>query len=160
MKRFRFLLRPVAVLRAHRETRAREAFAAAVHTYVVSEQTLAATRARVAQFEQTLHHGRQGSFNAAEEAHNLRGYRREAAAEVDAERAMISARDAMEQRRADYLEAHRKLEVVRRLEAKARSAHQLATAREEQVVFDEFASRRARRAPAEAAPRRQPLFSS
>ena len=34
MKRFRFPLRPVTVLRAHKELRAREAFAAAVHAYV------------------------------------------------------------------------------------------------------------------------------
>jgi flagellar FliJ protein len=152
MKRFRFPLRPVAVLRAHRESRAREAFAAAVHAYVVSEENLAATRARVAQFERTLHHGRQGSFRAAEEAHHLQGYRREAAAEVAAERAMIEARDAMQQRRVEYLEAHRKLEVVRRLEGKARTAHKLETAREEQAEFDDYATRR-------AAAHREPLLS-
>ena len=146
MKRFRFPLRPVAVLRAHRESRAREAFAAAVHTYVLSEEDLATTRARVARFEAALFAGRAGSFNAAAEAQSLHGYRREAAAEVQAERDMIAARDAMSQRRAEYLEAHRKLEVVRRLEAKARSTHRLETNREEQAEFDDFATRRAARA--------------
>ena len=88
MKRFRFPLRPVAVLRAHREMRAREAFAASVHAYVKSEEDLAATRRRVAQFEAALFAGRRERFSAAEEAHTLAGYRQECAAEVAAERAI------------------------------------------------------------------------
>jgi len=151
MKRFRFPLRPVAVLRAHRESRAREAFAAAVHSYVQSEELLAATRARVAQLEAALCAGRRERFDAAEEAYHLHGYRREAAAELEAERAMIAARDVMKQRRTEYLEAHRKLEVVRRLEVKARGVYRVATNREEQAEFDDFATRRACR--------REPVFS-
>jgi flagellar FliJ protein len=152
MKRFRFPLRPVAVVRAHHESRAREVFAAAVHAYVQTEENLAATRARVAQWEAALFRGREGSFHAAEETHHLHGYRREAAAEVEAERVMIAARDAMNERREAYLEAHRKLEVIRRLEAKARTSHRAAANREEQAEFDEFATRRAAR--------KEPLFSS
>jgi flagellar protein FliJ len=151
MKRFRFPLRPVAVLRAHRESRAREAFAAAVHAYVQAEENLAAVRARVARFEATLFAGRRTRFNAAEEAHSLASYRRECAAEAEAERATFAARAAMDQRRAEYVEAHRKLEVVHRLEAKARAAHSHAAGRAEQAEFDDFASRRAAR--------HEPLFS-
>jgi len=103
-------------------------------------------------FEAALCSGRSGSFNAAEEAHNLQGYRREAAAEIEVEKAMITARSAMEQKRSEYLEAHRKLEVVRRLETKARTAHRLETNREEQAEFDDFATRRAAR--------HEPIFSS
>lgn len=160
MKRFRFPLRPVAVVRAHRESRAREAFAAAVHAYVQSEENLAASRARVARFEAALCSGRSGSFNAAEETHNLQGYRREAAAELAAERAMIAAQSTMQQKRMEYLEAHRKLEVVRRLEVKARDTHRLETNREEQAEFDDFATRRACREAAGSAAGREPLFSS
>ena len=145
MKRFRFPLQPVAVLRSHRESRAREAFAVAVHGYVQAEEALQATRRRVAQLEAALSAGRAGRFNAAEEANNLNGYRREAAAEVEAERAVVVARDLMNTRRAEYLEAHRQLEVVRRLETKARAVHRLALNREEQTEFDEFAARRANR---------------
>jgi len=47
----------------------------------------------------------------------------------------------MQQRRAEYLDAHRRLKVVQRLEEKARAAHRLETAREEQAEFDDFASR-------------------
>jgi flagellar FliJ protein len=145
MKRFRFTLRPVSVLRAHRESRAREIFAAAVHRYVQAEEFLRATRARVAALEAALFAGRARSFNPAEEAHNLNGYRLEAAAEVEAERAVIGARDQMAQRRQEYIEAHRQLEVVRRLEVKARSVHRAGQNREEQAEFDDFATRLSRR---------------
>jgi flagellar FliJ protein len=143
MKRFRFPLQPVVVLRSHHESRAREAFAAAVHAYVQAVEFLQATRRRVAELEAALFAGRAGSFNAAEETHNLHGYHRETEAELAAERAMITARDLMGRRRAEYLEAHRQLEVANRLEAKARATHRAATNREEQAEFDEFATRRA-----------------
>ena len=142
MKRFRFPLRPVAVLRAHREMLARDAFGAAVHAYVKSEEELAATRARVAQLGDALFSRRRERFSAAVEAQSLAAYRRECAAEAEAERAMLAAREAMNQRRAEYLEAHRKVEVVKRLETKARAAHRYETNREEQAEFDDFAGRR------------------
>ncbi len=145
MKRFHFPLRPVAVLRAHQEMRAREAFGVAVHAYVQAEQELAAVRTRVARYEAELFAGRRERFSAADEARALAAYRAECAAEVESERAMIAARATMSQRRAEYLEAHRRLEVVKRLEEKARLNHRLDTAREEQAEFDDFASRRARR---------------
>jgi flagellar FliJ protein len=152
MKRFRFPLRPVAVLRAHREMRAREAFATAVHKYVQAEESLAATRARVAHFEAALFAGRRLTFNPAEEAQQLTAYRRECAAEGEAERLMFAARAEMDRARADYLDAHRKVEVVKRLETKARAVHQHEANREAQAEFDDFATRRAMR--------RGPLFSS
>ncbi len=142
MKRFRFPLRPVAVLRAHQELRAREAFAASVHAYVKSEEELSATRRRVAQFEATLFAGRRERFSAAVEAESLGAYRRECAAEAEAERATLNAKTAMEQKRVEYLDAHRKVEVVKRLEDKARKEHRLEANREEQAEFDDFAGRR------------------
>ncbi|HVS53705.1 MAG TPA: flagellar FliJ family protein [Opitutaceae bacterium] len=145
MKRFRFPLRPVAVLRAHRELRAREAFAASVHAYVQSEEELATVRQRIAQFENALFAGRRERFSAAAEAHQLAAYRRERGAEAEQERAVIVAREAMQKRRVEYLEAHRKLQVVERLEAKARAEHHVATLRAEQAEFDDFAGRQAHR---------------
>lgn len=144
MKRFRFPLRPVAVLRAHQELRAREAFAAAVHVYVQAEAELAAVRTRVAQCEVDLFESRRGKFDAAVAAQAFASYRGECTAEAAAERAVIEQRAEMNRRRADYLEAHRKLEVVRRLEEKARAAHRLDTLREEQIELDDFAGRRTR----------------
>lgn len=152
MKRFRFPLRPVAVLRAHHEMRAREAFGASVHAYVRAEEELATARARVAALEAELFAGRRERFSAADEAHSLAAYRRECDVEGGTERAMIAARAAMEQRRTEFLEAHRRVEVVRRLEEKARSQHRLANQKEEQAEFDDRAGRRFAT--------RQPLFSS
>jgi flagellar FliJ protein len=142
MKRFRFPLRPVAVLREHRELRAREVFAAAVHAYVLSEENLATTRTRVARLEAALLASRQGRFNAIEAAEAFGAYRRECAAEAEAERASFAARAEMDQRRGEYLEAHRKLDIIRRFETKARATHRFETNREEQAEFDDLAGRR------------------
>jgi flagellar FliJ protein len=142
MKRFRFPLQPVAVLRAHREAKAHEAFATAVQAYVKSEEELANTRIRVAQFEASMTSGRQGKFSAADHAQNLSAYRQERAAEAASEQSMLNARGTMNQRRAEYLDAHRKVEVVKRLEQKARVRYQADCNREEQAGFDDLGARR------------------
>jgi len=143
MKRFRFPLRPVSVLRTHRELRAREQFAAAVHAYVQAEEELAQTRARLRALEETLFNSRRGTYRAAEAAQLLADYRGECEGEVTAERRVIAAREEMQRRRAAYIEAHRQLEVVHRLEDKARVAHRRANDREEQAEYDDRAGRRA-----------------
>ncbi len=142
MKRFRFPLRPVAILRAHHEMRAREAFALAVQAFVQAEQAVAAARLRLRNLETELAAGRAGHFVAAIEIQSLAAYRRECEVEVQAVKALQAAQEAMQQRRIEYLDAHRKLEVVNRLEEKARTAHRYETRREEQAEFDDFAGRR------------------
>ncbi|MBA4137683.1 MAG: flagellar export protein FliJ [Opitutus sp.] len=151
MKRFRFPLRPVAVLRAHRELRAREAFAAAVHVYVQAEERLAATRARAAELAAALFAGRGGTFLAADAASAFRSYRAECEEVVQDERAMIEAKAVMNKKRDEYLEANRQLKVVERLEEKARANHRFETNRAEQAVLDEFAGYRSTT--------RRPVFS-
>jgi flagellar FliJ protein len=147
MKRFRFPLQPVTVLRAHRELRAREAFAAAVHAYVQAEERLACTRARVTELGELLFERRQENFLAADAASLFRIYRAECQAEITAEREVIEARDVMGQRRQDYLEANRKLKVVQRLEEHARSRHQVEVRRAEQNALDDYAGYRNSRRP-------------
>lgn len=147
MKRFRFPLRPVAVLRAHREMRAREAFAASVHVYVQAEERLATTRSRVGDLEQMLFAGREERFLAADAASLYRVYRAECQAEMEAEREVIEARAVMAKRRGEYLEANRQLKVVQRLEEKARDTHRRETLRVEQHEMDEFAGFRGSRRP-------------
>jgi flagellar export protein FliJ len=137
MKKFRFVLRPVSIVRTHRESRAREVFAASVHAYVRTEEDLAAVRARVAAFGASIFASRRERFEAAEHAICLAGYRRECAAEIPAERAVIAARADMERRRSEYLEAHRNLEAVNKLEEKSRSAYRAAAGREEQAEYDD-----------------------
>lgn len=145
MKRFRFPLRPVAVLRAHKEMRAREAFAASVHAYVQAEEVLATTRERVAALAQALFERRGDTYLAAEAATLFRSYRAECEEEVQVERRVIEARDFMQKCRADYLEANRQLKVVNKLEEKARARHQAAAVVEEQAALDDFAGFRATR---------------
>ncbi|WP_414661683.1 flagellar export protein FliJ [Horticoccus sp. 23ND18S-11] len=142
MKRFRFSLQAVAVLRAHHELKAREAFAAAVQAHRQTDEALALVRARVTAFEVALAARRQQRFSAADEAQTLGAYRQECSAEAEAEKVMHAARAVMQQRRADYLDAHRKVEVVKRLEVKARTRHRLAGLREEQAIFDDTAGYR------------------
>ena len=139
MKRFSFPLRPLAVIRAHRELRAREAFAAAVHAYVQTEERLAQCRARVAELGAMLFAGRRERYFAADAAGLFRVYRAESHSELEAERAVIEARALMNQRRAEYLEADRRLKIVQRLEEKARTRHRAETLRAEQAEHDEFA---------------------
>lgn len=142
MKRFHFSLRPVAVLRSHRKALAREAFAASIHAFGRAEETLNVQRHRVALFESTLEAGRRGLFSPATEAEALAAYRQERAAETAAEREVAAARERMQRKRAEYLESHRQLEVLHRLEQKARTLHRQEIGREEQAAFDEFAGRR------------------
>ncbi|HEY4300129.1 MAG TPA: flagellar FliJ family protein [Candidatus Didemnitutus sp.] len=148
MKRFTFPLRPVSVLRSHSEMRAREAFAAAVHAYVLTEQALAGVRQRVAEMGDLLFSGRTGRFLAADAASLFRVYRAECQAEITAERQMIEARDAMHRRRQEYIEANRQLKIVQRLEEKARQLHRAEYLRSEQNELDEFAGFKSARRPA------------
>ena len=142
MKRFRFSLQPVAILRAHREMKAQEAFGLAVQAYGNAEAEHTTVRLRVTQFERALFAARQQKFSAADQLQALAAYRHECIAENAAEKAMVAARTVMEQRRAEYLEAHRNVEVVTKLELKARAAHRLEGMREEQAGYDDFAVRR------------------
>ena len=141
MKRFRFSLRPVAILRGHHELRAREAFATAVQAFVKAEQDLADARARLRGIELAMAARRQAHFSGADEAQAIFAYQRECEAEVAAVKGVADARAVMQAKRDEYIEAHRKLEVVKRLEEKARLNHRLAAGREEQAEFDDYAGR-------------------
>lgn len=142
MKRFRFPLQAVAILRAHQELQAREAFGAAVQAQRVADEALALVRQRVATFERSLAARRLQPFSAADEAQALGAYRVECASEAQAEKASFEARDVMQQKRQLFLEARRRVEVVQRLEQKARLRHRLEGLREEQAVFDDTAGYR------------------
>jgi flagellar protein FliJ len=142
MKRFRFPLRPVSVLRSHREVRAREAFAAALHRESAARDELRRVGVRMRALEAALFDGREKSFRPAEAALLLADYRRECAAEGEAERLAIVARAEAQKARLEYIEAHRQLEIVNRLEEKAREVHRNENNRAEQSEMDELAGQR------------------
>ena len=145
MKRFRFPLRPVAILRAHHQARAREAFAASVHVYVAAEEQLARQRAQQLELETVMHDGRRTTFRPADEISFWSAYRRVCADVVLAERQVIEARATMEQRREQYLEAHRAVKIVEKLEQKARRVYRQELERESQIELDEMAGFRVAR---------------
>ena len=142
MKHFHFPLRPIAILRAHHEMRAREAFSAAVYAFTVAEQQLAAARARVRDLAGALTAARRERVSGQRQCEALAAFRSECAVEAAAAEGVRAAQAAMDARRCEYVDAHRKLEVVRRLEEKAYAAHRQAVMREEQAEFDEFATQR------------------
>jgi flagellar FliJ protein len=142
MKRFHFPLRPVAMLRAHRELRAREVFAAALQNYSMAEEHLRCVGLRLRALEKALFNGREKTFHASEAAHLLSDYRRECEAETEAENRVALAREEVRKTRADYMAAHRELKIVGRLEEKARDHHRLENNRAEQAELDELAGSR------------------
>ena len=64
------------------------------------------------------------------------------AAESEGERLVIVARDAAQKARLEYLEAHRQLKIVNRLEEKAKTMHRLENNKAEQAEIDELAGQR------------------
>lgn len=141
MKRFRFPLTPVKVVRTREKQRAGEQFAAAVRAHGEAVEALAAARLRVARLEEAMRADRGPGFRAAAAALGFAAYRREAAAEEAAGQRAQAARAEADSRRAAYLEARRRLEIVNRLESRARAAHRAAAQREEQAELDELAGR-------------------
>lgn len=146
MKKFRFPLKPVAVLRAHAEQKAREVFAGAVRAYVAAEESKLAAARRVAEIGAELSASREGTYSAEEAAMLYRAYRNECEEEMRQQRLLIEARDLMNRRRAEYLEANRRLRVVERLEEQARTRHRTEVLAAEQAESDELAAGRAGRA--------------
>ena len=145
MKKFFFSLRSVAVLRAHRQARAQEIFAAAVHVYVQAEEAQQRVVAQQRALEGLIAMGRRATFSAADEITFWGAYRTACAEQVSAERAVIEARVTMEKRRADYLEAHRAVKVIEQLEQKARTDYRRASERSAQNELDELAGLRSAR---------------
>jgi flagellar FliJ protein len=145
MKRFRFTLRPVAIMRADSELRAREALAAALAAQGQTEERLGAARGRLADLEVVIRTSRRGIFRAAEGAAFGQAFRREWTAELEAQRQVALARAAVEKRREACIEANRNLQVITRLEEKARTVHQRELLRVEQGEIDEMAGQRASR---------------
>jgi flagellar export protein FliJ len=143
MKRFHFNLRPVAVIGSHHKQKARELWGHAVRVYDETTAKLGRIRARKGEFETALLAGRQVRFDAAAEAPALIAYRNVCTEEAEAVRETNAAYLAMIERRTAYINAHRRLEVVRKLEAKAQLAHRAAAQRVEQAEFDDFAGRNA-----------------
>jgi len=148
MKRFHFALRPVAVIRAHAELRAREALAASLKECSAAESHLQAWQRRLAEAEARLTEHRIDRFNGTDVASQLHAYRTDCAARDEAVAALRDARAAMQKRREEYIEANRALKAIEKAEARAREEHRAENARAEQAGIDEFAGRKTFQQPA------------
>jgi flagellar FliJ protein len=141
MKRFRFSLHTVKAIRAHGEVHAREKLAEAVKVAADAQAELANWQQRLAQVESRLSDHRIGRFNGSDVASQLVAYRNDCASRDEAIAALRAARAALTASRDSYVKAKRELEVMEKLETRARAAHALETARAEQAELDEFAGR-------------------
>ncbi len=142
MKRFRFSLTPVQAVRIQAKARAREVLAVTLRELAQAETEQAGIHRRMGDLEQALRAGRAAGGNAAEAAHTYAAYVRELADEKACEARVAEVRKTVEQARLAYTEAHRRVEVIDRLEIKARATYRLDCLREEQAEFDDLAGRR------------------
>jgi flagellar export protein FliJ len=145
MGRFRFTLKSVAVVRAHKELLAREELVVATRARAEAEARLDAATHRLVEMEKVRSEGRAGRFRPADEIAFFLAYRRECAMEAELRKQMAAAVSETEVRRTACVEANREVKVMDRLEASARLAHRTAAYRVEQAEFDEIAGRRSSR---------------
>lgn len=140
MKRFRFRLESVRALRALAERSARERFGAAQQRLASALADLRAAEARRLAVAEALAASRSGSFRPADQIGGLVALQAAQEAERESGRRHSEAETASKRAREEWLAARRKLQVIERLEERARRAHREAAEKAEQVLMDELAS--------------------
>lgn len=143
MKRFKFTLRSVSILRTHKEMRAREALAGAIGALAEAQGRLESVQAGLAEMAAIKSASRLGRFRADEEVNFFRAYVLESAKERESRKQVAAAAAEAETRRNACMEANRELKAVERLEAKQIEQHRAEVFRAEQAEFDEMSGRRA-----------------
>lgn len=147
MKKFKFTLRPVAILRAHHQLKAEQAMTAAATEVARNEAQVAAAHARTVELEDMIAAGRRGPFRPDLQVSFLQSYGRERTAEAAAGKALDAARIEMAKRRQALMEAQKQVKVVSQLETKARANYRAESQRAEQNEIDERASAAFHRSP-------------
>ena len=137
MKKFRFPLKSVAIVREARELRLREAFSVALQAVAVAEDTLEQVRRRKTELEQVLLAERRRSFRPAEQIAFLQSHQRVVEEESNAVSALATALAVRETRRAEWLESRRALRLVDKLEQAALQGYPPAAEREAQRTLDD-----------------------
>ena len=145
MKRFRFSLQSLKIVREARELRAREVFGAAVRVVNAADAHLSTTRREKADFERTLLAERGSSFRPADQAAFLQAHRRLITREQEAVVALQRATAERESRRAEWLNSRRDLRLIENLEDGARRTHRAAEDREAQLLLDDHTNAAAAR---------------
>lgn len=137
MKKFRFPLKSVAIVREARELRLREAFSVALQAVAVAEDMLDQVRRRKTELEHVLVAERRCSFRPAEQIAFLQAHQRVVEEESNAVSDLQKAVAVRETRRAEWLESRRDLRLIEKLEQTARQEHRRDEEREAQRTLDD-----------------------
>lgn len=143
MKKFRFNLQTVVMLRDHRERLAKEILASYIAAHQRTVDQHRAATAHLAEASASVQSSRAGAFNPGEQAHLILGLRAAGESERAAADEVTKAAAEVSKWRDSYVVAHRNVEVIRKLETKARAHHRYESERETQNTYDDFAARRA-----------------
>lgn len=141
MKRFRFRLQSLLVLRELRETQAANALAQKLEQQRRLEQDLAQAQARSEAARAQLYQAEGKRFAPQDHSAALADYDRTLALENSAEKALQAHEKPLAMARQAWAEAGRDVKVVTNLRGRAQERHLQEAARIEQAEMDEAASR-------------------
>lgn len=145
MKRFRFRLESVRGLRDLAERRERERFGLAQQKAAAAFEAVRVARERRAGIALSLASSHLGSFRAVDRVGGMAALRIAERGEAEAVRLLSEAEAARDRAREEWLAARRNLQVIERLEERARLAHREAADKAEQNLLDELGSMSAAR---------------
>lgn len=140
MKRFRFRLESVLSLRAVAELAERERFGVAQRELAAALDARRLAAERRDTLARSIAESVAGTFRPAEHSASLRALDLARQAELEAARRAEQATTARDRARETWLAARSRLQVIERLQTRARDAHREAAEKAEQTLLDELAS--------------------
>lgn len=140
MKRFRFRLESIRNLRDVAERKAREGFGMAQQQVLIAQQAVEAAEVRRSELNAAISSARTGSFRPSEQVSGLAALGQADREVAEAGRKLVEVEKARDQAREGWLTARRALQVMQKLEERARLAHREARDKAEQTLLDEIAS--------------------
>ncbi len=145
MKRFRFRLESVRTLRELAERKAREQFGLAQQKVTEAAESLHLAKVRRSELISSLAGTRTGRFRPADQVGGMAALRVAEKQEIEAERVLAETEKNRDRVREDWLLARRGLQIIQKLEERARFAHRDAADKAEQSLLDELGSMAAAR---------------
>ena len=143
MKAFKFPLKAVQIIRAHKDFLAQEQLGRALKAQLDLEIRLERAKEFSAEQAKRMMQTRESSYKAVTVTSALKAYQTARGDEVLIERQIVLAKNEVAKKRELLVETNRELKVVTQLKEKAFTAHTVRSHREEQNVLDEIAGYRA-----------------
>ncbi len=137
MKKFRFSLSSVMVVREAREALRKEVFVGALRGATDAETAVQKVIEEGAALAVALAASRAGTYSASLQVSGVVAEQRIARTEVEARSVLSKARQLLEQRRTEWLAARRDLRLLQRLKDRAKERYRTDLAREEQRELDD-----------------------